>query len=71
MFMNEFLQTTNRGEMQEVERKFAETRSMPEWVWRKETRKRGKTEKKRKYEKMGSWTHTNTKRMLVILRMFG
>jgi len=64
MFMNEFLQTTNRGEMQETERKFAETRSRPEWVWRKETRKWGKTEKKE--GNMERWvaghTHTHTQR---------
>ena len=60
MFMNEFLQTTNRGEMREVERKFVETWSMPEWVLRKETRKWGKDGKRRKYEKMGGWTHTHT-----------
>jgi hypothetical protein len=60
MFMNEFLQTTNRGEMQEVGRKCAETRSRPEWVCRKETRKWEKTKKKGKYGKMGGWTHTHT-----------
>jgi hypothetical protein len=54
-----------------VERKFAETWSMPELVWRKEMRKWGKTEKKKKNEKMGGWTYTNTKKMLVVLRMSG
>ena len=47
MFMNEFLQTTNRGEMQEVERKFAEIWGRSEWVCRKEIRKWGKTEEKK------------------------
>jgi hypothetical protein len=59
MFMNEFLQTTNRGEMQEVGRKCAETRSRPEWVCRKEPRKWEKTKKKMKRWVDGH-THTHT-----------
>ena len=46
--------------MREVERKFVETWSMPEWVLRKETRKWEKTEKKGNMKKwVAGLTHTH------------